>query len=308
MNELCLFAGIGGGSLGTKLLGFETVCYVEKDSYCIDVLTTRIREGYLCDAPIWDDIKTFNGKPWRGLVDIITAGFPCQPFSVAGKQKAEGDDRNMWPDTIRVIREVRPGFCLLENVPGLLSESHGYFGQILRELSASGYNARWCVVSAADVGAPHLRKRLWVLAYASESTARCKDVVDAHNDGLSAAEESGGIRTGGYSRQTGSFTSCESAGSGVESTLVADSDSAGLARRSCQSENNVQEFQTTKRSCEVGWWDADPADAEDALESQMGRVADGIPHRIQRLKAIGNAQVPAVVATAWRLLTQKMNI
>jgi DNA (cytosine-5)-methyltransferase 1 len=189
LNELALFAGAGGGLLGSRLLGWKTVCYVENNPYCVSVLEARIGDGYLDDAPIWGDIKTFDGKPWAGLVDVITAGFPCQPFSVAGKQKTDADERNLWPDSIRVIQEVQPEFVLLENVPGLLSATSSaeqerprcpncgrglvssdarlvrYLGTIFRDLSKSGYNARWRIVSAADVGAPHLRKRLWIMAY-----------------------------------------------------------------------------------------------------------------------------------------------
>jgi len=125
MNELCLFAGGGGGSIASfHFHKWRTVCYVEWDKYCQKILQARIKDGLLSDAPIWDDIKTFNGKPWRGCVDIITAGFPCQPFSVAGKQKGIDDDRNGWPDTIRIIREVKPKYCLLENVAGLLANEY----------------------------------------------------------------------------------------------------------------------------------------------------------------------------------------
>jgi len=166
MNEMALFAGAGGGLLGGSLLGFRTVCYVENNPYCVEVLRARISEGYLCDAPIWDDIKTFDGRPWAGYVDVVTAGFPCQPFSVAGKQKGKADDRNLWPDTIRVIREVRPRYALLENVPNLLSNE--YMGTIFGDLAESGYDCRWRIVSAADVGAPHLRKRLWILGYSTK--------------------------------------------------------------------------------------------------------------------------------------------
>ena len=170
MNELCLFAGGGGGLLATKwLLGWRTVCYVENEPYCIDILKARIRDGLLDDAPIWDDARTFDGRPWRGCVDIVTAGFPCQPFSTAGKRQGEQDKRNLWPETIRIIREVGPRFCLLENVPGLLS--HEYYGTILGQLSESRFNAPWKVISAAEVGAPHKRDRVWIVADAE--SIRC---------------------------------------------------------------------------------------------------------------------------------------
>lgn len=166
MNELSLFTGVGGGLLASRMLGWRTVCAVEKDSYCREVLLRRQSDGLLDLFPIWDDIKTFDGKPWRGRADLITAGFPCQPFSVAGKQRNKDDERNLWPETIRVIREVKPQFVFLENVPGLLSLGHGYFATVLGQLSAAGFDARWEVVSAAEAGALHRRERLFVFAYA----------------------------------------------------------------------------------------------------------------------------------------------
>jgi len=140
------------------------VCYVEHNDYAIGILKARIRDGYLHDAPIWDDVFTFDGRPWAGLVDVLTAGFPCQPFSVAGKGLAENDPRNGWPATIRIIREVRPRYCLLENVPGLISKP--YFGTILGELSEAGYDFTWDCISAAEIGANHKRERLWIVAHA----------------------------------------------------------------------------------------------------------------------------------------------
>ena len=160
---LSLFTGVGGGELAAQhILGWRTVCYVEWDDYCQRVLQARIADGVLHDAPIWDDVRSFDGRPWRGCVDIVTAGFPCPAFSVAGKQRAGDDPRNMWPDTARIIREVRPRRVLLENVPGLLG-SHGYFGQVLGDLAACGYDARWDCVSASTVGANHQRDRLWII-------------------------------------------------------------------------------------------------------------------------------------------------
>jgi len=169
MHELALFAGVGGGLLATThLLGWETVCYVENAAYPVEVLKARIRDGLLDDAPIWDDARTFDGKPWAGCVDIITAGFPCQPFSGAGKQRGEHDERNLWPDTIRIIREVGPRYVLLENVSRLLS--HQYFGRILGDLAESGYDCRWDCIPASAVGANHQRDRVWIVATHADST------------------------------------------------------------------------------------------------------------------------------------------
>ncbi len=178
MNELSLFSGAGGGLLGTKLLGFNHIGYVEWDDYCQQVIAQRIKDGYLDEAPIYTDVREFAqsgaAREYRGFADVVTAGFPCQPFSVAGKREASNDERNMWPATMDVIRAVKPSVCYLENVPGLLSatvddtsgRSIHYFGEILRDLAESGYDARWCVLGASDVGAYHKRERLWIVAHA----------------------------------------------------------------------------------------------------------------------------------------------
>ena len=171
MNELSLFSGYGGFSLGLRLAGLETrtVGYLEIDGYCQKILQQRMREGFLDDAPIWADIRAFNGTQSRGLVDLVTAGFPCQPHSTAGLRKGADDDRNLFPDTLRIIGEVAPRTgILLENVPGILVGSDGrppYGGTVVGQLAEIGYDAEWRVVSAADAGAPHLRRRWWLVAY-----------------------------------------------------------------------------------------------------------------------------------------------
>ena len=166
MNELSLFSGAGGGLLGTKLLGWRSVGYVENNTYCQQILAQRIEDGFLDEAPIFGDIDDFiesgAAKKYKGYVDVVTAGFPCQPFSVAGKKKGQDDERNKWPQTIQCIRDVGCRYALLENVPGLLNS--GYFPEILRSLAEAGFDARGTVLGADDVGAPHRRKRLWILA------------------------------------------------------------------------------------------------------------------------------------------------
>lgn len=163
MTELSLFTGAGGGVWASKLLGHRIVGYVEREKFCQEVIRQRIRDGLFDDAPVFDDVRTFNGLPYRGRVDIVSAGFPCQPFSTAGKRLGAKDERNMWPDTLRILNEVRPRWALLENVPGLIRS--GYFETILQGLAESGYDARWTVLGASDLGARHYRKRVWILAY-----------------------------------------------------------------------------------------------------------------------------------------------
>ena len=182
LRELSLFSGAGGGLLGTKMLGFNHIGYVEFNEYCQQVIRQRIDDGYLDEAPIFTDVREFlqsgAAKQYRGFADLVTAGFPCQPFSVAGKQDAGEDERNMWPSTIGIIRAVRPEHCLLENVPGLLGAgeqtqcldngeygSFRYIYSIFRDLAEAGYDARWCVLGADDCGAHHRRKRLWIYAH-----------------------------------------------------------------------------------------------------------------------------------------------
>ena len=166
LHELSLFSGYGGFSLGLRLAGLQTrtVAYVEWDKYPQEIIKARIKDRYLDDAPIFSDISSFRGEQFRGVVDIITAGFPCQPHSVAGLQRGADDDRNKWPDTLRVIREVGPRWVILENVPGLLSASvdggrPAYGGTVVGELASIGYSVHWQTLGADDVGAPHRRKR-----------------------------------------------------------------------------------------------------------------------------------------------------
>lgn len=276
MNVLDLFSGAGGGILGSVLLGHRVVCAVERDSYCREILLRRQEEGHLPAFPIWDDVRTFDGKPWRGVVDIVAAGFPCQPFSVAGKRRGEDDERNCWPDTIRIIREVEPRYVLLENVPGLAATD--YFGRILGDLADAGLDAEWDVVSAADVGAPHIRKRLWILAYSRSAELRDEHRRECGESGQGAAV----------------------AGDNGENGHVADAIEPGSqGYRACGPDG--EEAQGGRATTDAGgrdagagrWWDAEPA---------VGRVAHGLAYRMEQLRALGNGQVPLVAATAWRRL------
>lgn len=235
---MALFAGAGGGILGGVLLGWRTVCAVEIDPYCRRLLQEKQDDGILAPFAIWDDVKTFDGRPWRGRVDVVSAGFPCQPFSNAGERRGEDDSRNLWPDTIRVLREVGPRWALLENVPGLLA--HGYFGTVLGDLAEAGFDAEWEVLSAGQLGASHERARLWIVAHAA------------------------GERLAGPG----------------------------------------DDWTPWSHPSPRPRWQA--TDALDALE--RGAVPavcgahDGLPGRLDRLRALGNAQVPICAATAFQRL------
>lgn len=173
LTYLSLFAGGGGGDVAMSLfLNMRCMGYVEWNPNCAKLLQQRIDDGHFCRAPIFNcDIREWieQGYPeaYQGMVDVVTGGFPCQPFSAGGVRKAEGDERNMWPATKETIRIIQPKYALFENVSNLLT--FPYIREIFRDLAKIGYNARWTMLSAKDVGAFHLRKRLWILASSSNS-------------------------------------------------------------------------------------------------------------------------------------------
>jgi DNA (cytosine-5)-methyltransferase 1 len=165
MNELALFAGAGGGILAGKLLGWRTVCAVEWEPYAACVLAARQNDGLLPPFPIWDDVQTFDGRPWAGVVDVVSGGFPCQDISVAGKGAGiTGERSGMWRHMARIIGEVRPRYVFVENSPALITRG---LGVVLGDLAALGYDCKWTVLGAADVGAPHQRDRFWLVAHAN---------------------------------------------------------------------------------------------------------------------------------------------
>jgi DNA (cytosine-5)-methyltransferase 1 len=164
VNELALFAGAGGGILGGKLLGWRTVCAVEIDSYARRVLLARQADGCLEPFPIWDDVTTFNGNEWRGVVDVVSGGFPCQDISAAGKGAGlDGERSGLWAEMARIIGEVQPAYVWVENSPMLLIRG---IDRVLWDLAALGYDARWGIVGACHAGAHHRRERCFVMAYA----------------------------------------------------------------------------------------------------------------------------------------------
>ena len=242
MNELALFAGAGGGILGGKLLGWRTVCAVECEPYAAAVLCARQNDGLLPPFPIWDDVRTFDGKPWRGIVDVVSGGFPCSDISAAGKGAGiTGERSGLWREMARIISEVQPSFAFVENSSALLFRG---FGRVLGDLVEMGYDAKWGVLGAHHVGAPHKRDRIWIMANAMHARFRWRE---QQPQGSEVAQQMG--------------------------------------------DSNIQ---STQRG---SWWAAEP---------DVGRVANGVAARVDRLKAIGNGQVPAVAALAWGTLSRNI--
>lgn len=248
MNELHLFAGGGGGILGGMLLGHTTVCAVEIEPYCREVLHQRQRDGILPCFPIWDDVRTFDGTPWRGNVDAICGGFPCQDISAQGTGTGlDGERSGLWSEFKRIICEIRPIKVLVENSPMLTSRG---MGRVLGDLAEMGYNAEWGVLGAHHASGPHKRDRMWI---------------------------------------------------------AADSDGVRLERR-----NNIdteRHGQATagpiQRLVQMPVW----ADVSDPRTFGSGDgVACGVDqHRKERLRCIGNGQVPAVASLAWQTLNKGGN-
>lgn len=266
LNELALFAGAGGGILGGKLLGWQTVCAVEWEPYAAGVLAQRQNDKIFQPFPIWDDVQTFDGKPWRGIVDVVSGGFPCQDISVAGKGAGiEGAKSGMWKHMARIVGEVRPEFVFVENSPAIITRG---LGTVLNDLAALGYDCKWTVLGAADIGAPHQRDRFWLVA--NSRFHRC------------------GKRT---SKQiSGKYKRTPNACINGEEESMANANSS--QRQGVQfSERSQQESANASQS---RWW---------AIEPPLGRMAHGVANRSNQLKAIGNGQVPAVAAVAFKYLT-----
>ena len=273
--ELC--AGYGGFSLGLREHDVSTVAYVERDSYAAAVLVARMEEKRLDQAPIWDDLCTFDGAAWRGRVDIVTAGFPCQPFSSAGKQLGLDDERWIWPWIARIIADVQPRYVFLENVTGLIRAG---LGHVLTDLAELGFDAEWGLLSAAAVGAPHRRQRVWILA-------------DADSDGRIRRRVSDVQQFQPETRRDN----------------VADADGAGVSR---------QRSRTSKEqpSARIGGGDsAFPPGPDDAAgwsawtasggpQPAIRRGPDGRPEGLaDALHLGGNGLVPQAAAEAFRQLS-----
>jgi DNA (cytosine-5)-methyltransferase 1 len=267
MNELALFAGYGGGILGGKILGWKTVCAVERDAYAATILAKRQNDGFLEPFPIWSDITTFDGRPWQGIVDVISGGFPCQDISCAGKGKGiDGERSGLWREFARIIGEARPRYVFVENSPMLVVRG---LNRVIGDLAALGYDANWGIISAADAGANHLRKRIWIRGVLANTLSSGK-WRESRKEETSRNVVGGSIGDGSQNVSHATGTQCK-----------------GNWLRWGQSSKY-----TTIGKC--SWWMSEP---------KVGRVAHGCAFRVERLKCIGNAQVPSCSALAWSILS-----
>jgi DNA (cytosine-5)-methyltransferase 1 len=315
MNELALFAGAGGGILGGALLGWRTICAVECDAYAASVLVQRQNDGSLPAFPVWDDVRTFDGKPWRGIVDVVSGGFPCQDISCAGRGAGiEGERSGLWREFARIIGEVGPRYVFVENSP-MLTVRGGV--RVIGDLAALGYDCRWGIVGADDAGAPHRRKRIWIVADAVHSERREGESSGGHREqGNATGRKEGSSELGecgedvadaerircdtGLRRQEGQQSGGRREAwreSEAHGEAVVDANGAGRREFGACDEGEGEQGGGQRDSgatAGAGWWQSEPG---------VGRVANGVAFRVERLRALGNGQVPGVAALAWRMLS-----
>jgi DNA (cytosine-5)-methyltransferase 1 len=241
MRELALFAGAGGGIIAGRMLGWRTVCAVERDAYAAGVLAQRQNDGSIRPFPIWSDVETFDGNRWRGIVDVVSGGFPCQDISAQGNGDGlDGERSGLWREFKRIIGEVRPAFVYVENSPMLTIRG---LGTVLGDLAEMGFDAEWGVLSAAAVGAPHLRERCWIVAYSNINRLEGRDNINQK----------------GHRKTTPG---------------------------------------PIPRLDKMYSW-------PDVSNPRAFGSDDGVAYRMERLKAIGNGQVPQCAAEAFRLLYER---
>lgn len=251
INVMSLCTGIAGLDIGVGLaLGgrSRTVCYVECEAFCCEILASRMETQALDPAPVWTDLRTFDGQPWRGVVDLLIAGYPCQPFSVVGKRRGSDDPRHLWPHVARIVREVEPGYVFLENVGGHLQLGGR---EVIAELHEMGYRTAAGLFTAEEVGAPHKRERLFILAHTVGNAA---------------------VGAGGITQEHAGWK------------ILGDA------------EPRPDVFPPGPEDHEA-WRSVHPA-----LEPALCGMVDGIPNRVDRLRALGNGVVPLQGAYAFSIL------
>ena len=285
MKVLDLFSGIGGFSLGLERAGMKTVQFVENDPYCQKVLAKNFP-----GIPIHGDIKTFHyDKP----VEIISGGFPCQPYSHAGEQRGKEDDRHLWEEYFRIIQSVRSRWVLGENVSGIINME---LDQGLSDLESENYSCQSLVIPACAVNAPHRRDRVWIIA-------RRNAMGNSEYNGLSTAKESRSPSSISNNSSQGENKTFQSKGTSGRSNIknVAHANKERIQGRketgnleSEGTQRNQFSLRCSQRRIGKNW----------SIEPELGRVANGIPSRVDRIKSLGNAVVPQIVEIIGRAIME----
>ena len=294
MRVLDLFSGIGGFSLGLERAGMTTVAFCEFDPFCRSVLAKHWPL-----VPIHEDIRNLDGYQYRGSVELVAGGFPCQPFSVAGKRGGASDDRALWPEMFRVIREIHPTWVIGENVPGIIAME---LDSVLSDLAGEGYSCQTFVIPACTVDAPHRRDRVWVVAHANGEGESDVAVNEGARPRKLVADAYPRQRNGADERVRAGRNATDACGENVADS--SRSRSQGISDFGIDGEVRAKpDHKQPDRFGGGSFWLCDPARA--AIwepEPGMGRMAAGIPRRVDRLRALGNAVVPQVVEEIGRLI------
>jgi DNA (cytosine-5)-methyltransferase 1 len=273
---LSFCSGYGGIERGLDLIGVKhrVIAYVEIEAYAIANLVAKMESGELDAAPIYTDLKTFPSEVFRDRVDLITGGYPCQPFSAAGMRKGEEDERHLWPHIRRHIQTIRPTQCFFENVQGHITLG---LSTVISDMGEDGYRATWGIFSASEVGASHERKRVFILA---DSTSRR-------------------LKKYGYSKSDDAIKA---------SKIVADPMREGLARRWRYESGAREKFAEHILHGQTfpGGRGSKPYDWESTrLKPRLGRADDGFANKADRLRLLGNGVVPQTAAKAWYILNDR---
>jgi len=327
-NVLSLCAGIGGLDLGVHIAVPEarTVCYLEREAFAAEKLAEKIESGAFAEAPIYSDLETFDGRAWRGVVDCIVAGLPCQPYSVAGKRQGEADERYIWPEFFRILREVRPAVVFLENVSAFIQ----YFRPLGEELSGMGYEFEAGLFTAAEVGATHRRKRFFCLAYSGLSTVRkateCKpkgpgddhrcgkELAHAGRRGSVADPERGGGRQRAEISQgreplaiDGSTFPPGPADHAAWGRILAERPELAPALAD-RDEGGLSAARSRVVTAGVERDYRPQEETEPAIRGVADGNADPLANRVDKLRAYGNAVVPLTAARAFEVLAGRIRV
>ena len=277
LRHLDLFSGLGGFSLGLEATGgFETVAFCD-----IEKFSRKVLKKHWPDVKQYKDIKELTYEQIKedtlAPIDIITGGYPCQPFSVAGSQRGEKDKRHLWPDMFRLVKECKPTWVIGENVSGHIKLG---LDTVLQDLESEGYTVRAFSISASSVGANHQRERVWIIAYSNMENTR------QHGRRIESTWNTESIGSGTSEETQWSTNSNQINGSGEGATLVGESSDTNSQRlQGRRSEQQLRKDETERPTSWDGWWEFEP---------DVGRVANGIPKRVDRLKGLGNSLVPAI--------------
>ncbi|MFN4177364.1 MAG: DNA cytosine methyltransferase [Phenylobacterium sp.] len=293
LRGLSLCAGYGGLDLGVHIAepGFRSVCYVEREPHAAAALAARMADGCLPEAAVWGDLRTFDGRPWRGRVHLVLAGYPCQPFSVAGDRRGRDDPRHLWPEVARIIREVEPELVFLENVEGHLSLG---FAEVAQELQRMGFKVAAGLFTAAEAGASHVRRRLFILAHADRDGRR---LFPGPGPGGRAAPDAGPVQ-----HPEGERRPVLPAERGADVDLPM-ADPEGV--RVVGPDDDVPLF--TPRPGDFRSWERLLFRRPD-LQPAVLRDDDGVADWLDRRRGAGNGVVSLAAALAWRTLGAALDL